>query len=257
MAATVGPITCQAIDVRKIPNLEAIPIWPKSKEYDPCNETEEGPVGNARRSDFVYIRGKQAGESEMKNETGDAFWRSARVTTASVLASMILAGGSTALADGNGKSISISGNSTFSNCGVAGSDFALGMTGDLAGCLSIFVQGFTCKELADFDHYTERGREAFVGTLRGKQGRFTTDYTVDAAYAKGFCQSLDFSLELSGSCIHEIHGRSGVFTDGEGVFTLFDVITNVTGDPVTGAFKAGGGANNFLYSGSIHFDRDD
>jgi hypothetical protein len=215
------------------------------------------PVGNSRRSDFVYIRGKQAGESEMKNETGDAFWRSARVTTASVLASMILAGGSTALADGNGKSISISGNSTFSNCGVAGSDFALGMTGDLEGCLSIFVQGFTCKELADFDHYTERGREAFVGTLRGKQGRFTTDYTVDAAYAKGFCQSLDFSLELSGSCIHEIHGRSGVFTDGEGVFTLFDVITNVTGDPVTGAFKAGGGANNFLYSGSIHFDRDD
>jgi len=246
MAATVGPITCQAFDVRKIPNLEAIPIWPKSKEYDPCNETEEGPAGNARRSDFVYIRGKQAGESEMKNETGDAFWRSARVTTASVLASMILAGGSTALADGNGKSISISGNSTFSNCGVAGSDFALGMTGDLEGCLSIFVQGFTCKELADFDHYTERGREAFVGTLRGKQGRFTTNYTVDAAYAKGFCQSLDFSLELSGSCIHEILGRSGVFTDGEGVFTLFDVITNVTGDPVTGAFTAGGGANNFL-----------
>jgi len=170
---------------------------------------------------------------------------------------MILAGGSTALADGNGKSISISGNSTFSNCGVAGSDFALGMTGDLEGCLSIFVQGFTCKELADFDHYTERGREAFVGTLRGKQGRFTTNYTVDAAYAKGFCQSLDFSLELSGSCIHEILGRSGVFTDGEGVFTLFDVITNVTGDPVTGAFTAGSGANNFLYSGSIHFDQDD
>jgi hypothetical protein len=93
--------------------------------------------------------------------------------------------------------------------------------------------------------------------LRGKQGRFTTNYTVDAAYAKGFCQSLDFSLELSGSCIHEIHGRSGVFTDGEGVFTLFDVITNVTGDPVTGAFTAGSGANNFLYSGSVHFDQDD
>ena len=167
----------------------------------------------------------------------------------------MLAGGNAALATGD-RSIAISGNSTYSDCGVAGSDFALRMTGNLQGCLSIFVQGSTCKELADFDHYTERGREAFVGTLRGEQGRFTTNYTVDAAYAKGFCQSLDFSLELSGSCIHEIHGRSGVFTNGEGVFTLFDVITNVTGDPGTGAFTAGNGANNFLYFGRIHFESD-
>ena len=35
------------------------------------------------------------------------------------------------------------------------------------------------------------------------------------------------------------------------VFTLFDVITNVTGDPVTGAFTPGAGANNFLYYGRI------
>lgn len=187
--------------------------------------------------------------------TGDAFWRSARVFVAGALATAMLAGGNAALATG-GRSIAISGNSTYSDCGVAGSDFALRMTGNLEGCLSIFVQGSTCKELADFDHYTERGREAFVGKLRGKQGRFTTNYTVDAAYAKGFCQSksLDVSLELSGSCIHKIHGRSGVFTDGEGVFTLFDVITNVTGDPNTGVFTAGSGANNFLYSGRIHFE---
>ena len=32
---------------------------------------------------------------------------------------------------------------------------------------------------------------------------------------------------------------------------MFDVITNVTGDPVTGAFAAGSGGNNFLYSGRI------
>ncbi len=32
---------------------------------------------------------------------------------------------------------------------------------------------------------------------------------------------------------------------------MFDVITNVTGDPVTGAFTPGSGANNFLYSGRI------
>ena len=32
---------------------------------------------------------------------------------------------------------------------------------------------------------------------------------------------------------------------------MFDVITNVTGDPVTGAFTPGSGANNFLYFGRI------
>ncbi len=186
----------------------------------------------------------------MKNNAHGTTWRNAKVVVASALATVIMASGNAALATGD-RSTVISGNSIFSDCGVAGSDFALLMTGDLEGCLSIFVQGYTCTELNDFAHYTERGRETFVGTLRGKRGRFTTNYTVDAAYAAGFCQSFDFSLELSGSCIHKIHGKSGAFTDAEGVFTLFDVITNVTGDPVTGAFAAGSGGNNFLYYGRI------
>jgi hypothetical protein len=186
----------------------------------------------------------------MKNNTHGTTWRSARFLLAGAITTAIMASGNAALATGD-RNIAISGNSTFSDCGTAGSDFALLMTGSLKGCLSIFVQGFTCKELNGFDHYTERGREAFVGTWRGKNGRFATDYTVDAAYAQGFCQSLDFTLELSGSCIHNIHGRSGVFADAEGVFTLFDVITNVTGDPVTGTFAPGSGGNNFLYSGRI------
>jgi hypothetical protein len=59
------------------------------------------------------------------------------------------------------------------------------------------------------------------------------------------------SLKLSGNCRHVITGRSGVFEDTEGVFTMFDVITNVTGAPVTGEFAAGSGGNNFLYSGRI------
>ena len=186
----------------------------------------------------------------MQNNAHGSTWRNAKVLLASALATVTMSSGNAALATGD-KTFAISGNSTFSDCGAAGSDFALLMTGALKGCLSIFVQGFTCKELNDFDHYTERGREVFVGTWRGKNGRFATDYTVKAAYAKGFCQSLDFTLELSGSCIHNIHGRSGVFADAEGVFTLFDVITNVTGDPVTGAFTAGSGGNNFLYYGRI------
>jgi hypothetical protein len=188
----------------------------------------------------------------MKNNTHDAIWRSARGLIAGALATAMLAGGNAAWATGS--SVYVSGNSTFSDCGIDGSDLALLMTGDLEGCLSIFVRGFTCKELVGFDQYIERGREVFVGTYHGKQGRFTTNYTVNSVYAKGFCQSFDFSTELSGSCIHHVQGRSGIFSNAEGVLTLFDVITNVTGDPVTGTFTAGTGANNFLYAGRIQLD---
>jgi hypothetical protein len=188
----------------------------------------------------------------MKNKAHGTTWRRARVLLAAAGATMIMTTGNIASATGDGP-YTISGNSTFSDCGIEGSDFALLFTGDLKGCLSIFVQGYTCKERNGFAHYTERGRETFVGKWRGKNGRFTTKYTVDAAYAAGFCESFDFSLELSGSCIHKVQGRSGVFENAEGVYTMFDVITNVTGDPVTGEFKAGSGANNFLYAGRIWY----
>ena len=184
----------------------------------------------------------------MKNSTNTTAWNAARAFMLGVLGIAIMASGNAA---GSEKNATISGNSTFADCGAAGSDFALLMTGDLEGCLSIFIQNITCKELNGFDHYIERGREAFVGKWDGKKGRFTTRYTVNAAYAQGFCQSLDYTLELSGSCIHHVQGRSGAFADTEGVFTLFDVITGVTGDPVTGTFTPGFGGNNFLYSGRI------
>lgn len=173
-----------------------------------------------------------------------------RVLLAVAIATVTLASGRTAVAHGDRK-IAIDGNSVFSDCGAEGASFALAMTGDLKGCLSIFIQNITCTELKDFDHYVERGREAFDGTWRGKKGKFSTKYTVDAAYEKGFCQSLDYTLELSGSCIHNIDGHSGAFAGAEGAFKLFDVVTNVTGDPVTGTFKAGSGGNNFLYYGHI------
>ena len=186
----------------------------------------------------------------MENKAHSSFWRAVRSIGAAALYTLIMTSGNPALATGDG-SIRISGNSVYSNCGVTGSDFALQMTGDLEGCLSIFVQGYTCSEVNGFAHYTERGREAFVGNLRGKHGRFTTNYTINAAYASGFCGSLDYSLELSGSCVHHIHGKTGAFADREGVYTMFDVVTNVTGDPVTGEFAAGSGGNNFLYIGRI------
>src|SRR5688572_18085252 len=98
----------------------------------------------------------------MKNNTHSTTWRGARHLAAGALSTVIMASGNVALATGD-RNIAISGNSTFSDCGLAGSDLALLMTGDLKGCLSIFVQGFTCKELNGFDHYKERGREVFVG----------------------------------------------------------------------------------------------
>jgi hypothetical protein len=176
--------------------------------------------------------------------------RSATFFVAAAASAVIMASGNAASATED-RSYAISGNSTFSDCGLDGADLALLMTGSLQGCLSIFVQSYTCKQRNGFDHYTERGREVFVGKWRGSNGRFATDYVVNAAYADGFCESFDFSLQISGSCTHTIDGRSGVFADAEGVFTMFDVVTGVTGDPETGAFAPGSGATSFLYSGRI------
>lgn len=190
----------------------------------------------------------------MKNKSRGTTWRLARVPTASVLAALLLAGGNSASASGN--SVFVSGNSTASDCGLEGSDLALAMSGDLEGCLSVFVQGYSCQELGDYDLYSERGREVFVGTYRGRQGRFRTTYTVEGAYAKGFCQSFNFGLQLAGGCLHKVYGRSGVFREAEGLLTFLDVVANVTGDPVTGTFTPGTGANNFLYYGRIHLEGD-
>ena len=143
------------------------------------------------------------------------------------------------MAGGDKKPVFVSGNSTASDCGVPGSDWAISLTGDLEGCWSAFVQDYKCKELEDYDLYFEEGREVFVGKFHGKQGRFRTTYTFEAAYAKGFCQSFDPTLEVGGGCNHKISGGSGVFADAEGLIKFIDVITGVTGDPVTGEFQAG------------------
>jgi hypothetical protein len=159
-----------------------------------------------------------------------------------------------ALATEASRTVFVSGNSTYSDCGVEGSDLALAMTGDLEGCWSVFVEGFKCKELKDFDLYLENGREVFVGKLRGNRGRFVTDYTLEAVMAKGFCQTFDFTQEVAGGCNHKIHGRSGVFEGADGRIKFLDVITGVTGDPVTGEFQAGIGPNNFPYYGRINLN---
>jgi hypothetical protein len=194
----------------------------------------------------------------MNNKLRGTSFRSARVLIAIALASMMLAGGSTALAGGHHKGghhkpVFVSGNAVASDCGLPGSDWAIALTGDLEGCWSAFTKEFKCLELDDYDLGIEKGREIFVGTYKGQQGRLRTTYTVEAAYAKGFCQSLDFTLEVAGGCLHKIFGTSGVFDHAKGLIKFLDVITGVTGDPVTGEFQAGTGGNNFPYYGHIDF----
>ena len=190
----------------------------------------------------------------MKTNPQGTACRRSRIPIMGVLTALLLAGVSSASASGN--STFVSGNSTYSDCGLEGSDLALAMTGDLEGCWSVFVEGFSCRELAEFDLYSERGREVFVGTLRGRQGTFRTTYTLEGAYAKGFCQSFDFSQQLAGGCVHKVHGRSGVFKEAEGLLTFLDVVAGVTSDPLTGAFAPGTGAGNFLYFGRIRLEGD-
>lgn len=192
----------------------------------------------------------------MNNNVRGPLLRSARVLIAMALASTTLVSGSAALAGGDEKPVFVSGNSTASDCGLPDSDFALALTGDLEGCWSIFVERYRCKELDDYDLYIEKGREVFIGEFEAQQGEFRTTYIFEGAYAKGFCQSFDPTLEVGGGCTHKIFGTSGVFDDAKGLVKFIDVIAGVTGDPVTGAFKAGTGGNNFPYYGRIDFDHD-
>lgn len=215
----------------------------------------------------------------MKNDVHGTSFRSARIVIAMALVAMMLVGGGTALAGGNqadgsaalargdtadgsaalagGKrrSVFVSGNSTASDCGRPGSDYALKLTGDLRGCWSGFIRGVRCLSLDGYDLYFEKGREIFIGKFHGKRGAFTTTYTFDGVYAKGFCQSFDPTLEVAGGCIHPIKAGNRVFAKVGGVIKFLDVIAGVTGDPSTGEFQAGTGANNFVYYGRLNFDR--
>ena len=62
---------------------------------------------------------------------------------------------------------------------------------------------------------------------------------------------------MAGGCRHKVFGTRGVFKDAKGLIKFLDVIAGVTGDPVTGEYQAGSGANNFLYYGRIRFGHDD
>ena len=90
-----------------------------------------------------------------------------------------------------------------------GADFALLLTGDLAGCLFAFVESFDCSPSGT---YREEGRELFVGTYNGIYGTFETTYKFAAKY-EGCSDEGFVGAEIFGRCQHPIQAGSG-----EGVF---------------------------------------
>ncbi len=147
----------------------------------------------------------------------------------------------------NKRTVRISGDSLPADCNPGVGVGSLELTGDLEGCLSFMPERFKCKELNGFARYREWGTESFVGELRGKKGRFTTEYRIEATYAQGSCEEFNdggfpFEKQLTGGCDHWITGVSGAFKKAHGLITFFDIIP----DPGTS------GASNFFYSGYLH-----
>ncbi len=64
------------------------------------------------------------------------------------------------------------------NSASQGAVYALNMTGDLEGCLYVFIDEYSCTD----GNYLEKGRELFIGTYKGKSGSFRTTYDFQAKY---------------------------------------------------------------------------
>jgi len=90
-----------------------------------------------------------------------------------------------------------------------GATYALKMTGDLEGCLYIFIEKYRCS---GDGRYYETGREIFVGTYKGQPGSFKTTYKF-AALFEGCKDGAPAGVEIIGLCNHPI-----VKGSGEGVF---------------------------------------
>lgn len=89
-------------------------------------------------------------------------------------------------------------------------DFALLLTGDLDGCLYVFVESFECSPSGT---YREEGREHFIGTYNGESGSFWTNYKFEAKYEGCSEEGFFLGAEIFGRCQHPIENGSG-----DGVF---------------------------------------
>ncbi|CAN5137926.1 hypothetical protein BH20BAC1_BH20BAC1_25700 [soil metagenome] len=117
-----------------------------------------------------------------------------------------------------------------------GAAYAVRMTGDLSGCLYVFVDEFACSPSGT---YREQGREYFVGTYKGEAGTFWTTYKFESKFEGCAPDGSPLGAEIFGRCQHPIVKGSGT-----GVF-----------DGVTGRmdFKDDIEAGNFPYRGHLKF----
>jgi hypothetical protein len=104
-----------------------------------------------------------------------------------------------------------------------GAAFALTMTGDIEGCLYVFVDEYNCSPSGT---YREVGREKFVGMYNGQFGTFWTTYKFEAKYEGCTPDGSYLGLEILGRCQHPIVSGSGtgVFDGVNGRLDLKDDI---------------------------------
>jgi len=127
---------------------------------------------------------------------------------------------------------------TENECDAAGmgATFAVRMTGDLEGCLFVFVDKFGCNQSGT---YKEEGREYFIGTYNGQSGTFWTDYKFEAKYEGCANTGAPLGVELFGRCQHPLVKGSGtgVFAGATGRVDMKDDVL----------------AGNFPYRGHISY----
>jgi hypothetical protein len=117
-----------------------------------------------------------------------------------------------------------------------GASYAVTMTGDLDGCLYVFIDAFECSPSGT---YREVGRELFIGMYNGESGQFWTTYKFEAKYEGCADDGSYIGAEILGRCQHPI-----VEGSGEGVF-----------EGVTGRLdmKDDIEAGNYPYRGHLKF----
>jgi hypothetical protein len=117
-----------------------------------------------------------------------------------------------------------------------GATYAIKLTGDLEGCLYVFIDAFDCSPSGT---YREYGREYFVGTYNGETGTFWTAYKFESKFEGCAADGSYLGAEIFGRCEHPI-----VKGSGDGVFA------GVTGRM---DFKDDIAAGNFPYRGHFQF----